>query len=392
MAGVANLVFTTVQTSTPLSGQLPSFVWLPFTVVHKTHRMWRQWRRAVLYTNQNNFAGLAAGHAAYLAGGANVPFIRCIAQATMICSRIFECIEQQIKIRGHCRSLIHAIKGEYLPHQKPLWLTSSKHLLVSPSTIIWWKALKHESLSRTKEIAHHSYHIITGIFQLSMLMLDAAESFSSSPETGNESIREFYCNMSKSVDGLVNNSERLLETMTKHKELIQKVLTGMNIPISFDQILTSLNKALGNAQNLNNASKTAQAKLGGLMGDLAKKGLFGFLIGIGLSEFVPNIAVTPLKPLWASKDTLNPLNRYPPHAWVTLPSKLPQSEQAQENPGVNVTEKQSFKCPDHLPISKKAQAAFNLSSPAKIAAPNPTEKSRERLVDLFNHPEIYVEA
>jgi len=396
----ANLVFSTVQASTPLTGQLPSVVWLPFSGIHNIHRMWRHWRRAVLYTDKNNIAGLAAGHAAYLAGGANVPFIRCIARVVMTCSRILECIEQQAKLCGHCRSLIHVIKGEYLPHHQQIWPTSSNQLLISPSTIIWWRSLKQESITRSKELVHHLYHIITGIFNLSMLILNAAESFSSDPETTNESIREFYCNMTKNVDGLVNNSERLLDAMTKHKDLIQKVLTGMSVPISFDQILASLNKALGNAHNVNNATKTAQAAVGDFMINLAKNGLFSFLLTIGLSDLIPNVIVTPLKPLWASKDTQNTLNRYPPREWVTRPSMLPQPAAEDDGLETNSPEKVKFKCPNYLPVSKQAQASFkippaaipNTTPPTTIQTPSASaqEKSHEHLANLFNNSQNYL--
>ncbi|WP_213157213.1 hypothetical protein [Parachlamydia sp. AcF125] len=291
-------------------------------VVHTIHRGWCYWKRFQSYKDPNNFATLAAGNAAYFLGAANIPVIRGIAQAVMIANRIFLCIEKQAAIRRHYQSLVLAFKGHYVPRYPATWPMQSKKAYISPSTLVWYKTFGYSVSFRLQRIARCAYLILLDSFQLSMLMIEAAESFSCNPPHNSHHVREFFYHTTSSMDMLVNNREKLLEEINKHKKVVQAILLAMNIPITVDQVIASLSKGLKNAASLNKASKKAQAAFGGLMVDLVKTGLLGFLVGIGLSEFVPDAFITDLIPPW--EKAVPPTERYPPKEWVILPSKSPR--------------------------------------------------------------------
>lgn len=311
-----NLVRTTIRASAPL--QLPIIVWIPFQAIHSVHRCWCYWRRFQIYKDPNNFATLAAGNAAYFLG-ADLPVIRGIAQAVMIANRIFLCIEKQATLCTHCKELVLAVKGHYMPHDRANWSSYSKANFASPSTRLWCKTFGYSTTLRMQRIAYCAYLILVDSFQLSMLMMDAAESFSSDSYNNGHHVREFFYNTSASVDLLVNNREKLLLEMQKHRGVIQAILSTMGVPLTADQIIASLSKGLSSAATLNVASQKAQAMFGRLMADFLGKGFFGFLFGIGLSEYVPQVLVCNL---FIHRQKKEPeANRYPPINWVALRSK-----------------------------------------------------------------------
>lgn len=384
MSEVATLVQTTIRTSAPVAYQLPSIIWLPFKGVHFIHRIWSYWRRASLYSNPSNFAAIGAEHC----GAGQVPFLRASAQAAMIAGRIAECIDEQMKLYRHCRMEVHTIKGHYLPRATIQWSKKPKTVFISPSTDLWFKIIAHDTVVRAKKLSYHTAMIITGMFQLSMLMIDTVESFSLSPETGNQSVREFSRNTAKTIDTLANNGEELLKTITTHKVIIQKILTGRNIPISVDSLIEILSKTVHKANVVNDATKQAQSVAGGLMMDLGKKGVFGLLVSAGMAELVPNAIVTKLTPPWQTQPKQT--ERYPPIEWITRPSKLPATAKQEVNlnqPPVTVP---PIKHPDYFPISEEGKKLFqntiaNSKVPEKAAAP--TTESRSRTIEWLNNPE-----
>lgn len=388
MSEIATLVQATIRTSSPIANPLPSIIWLPFKGIHFVHRLWRTWRHASLYTNPCNFPTIAAAHA----GAGQIPVLREVALAALIGSRISECIDEQMKLYQNYKRGIHTIKGHYLPRPSIKWTKQSKSIFISPSTDLWFKTLAFDVQARIKKLSYHTLMIITGLFQTSMLTIDTIESFSFSAEKANQGVMEFSRNSAKIIDTLANNGEELLNTITKHKAVIQKIFAGRNIPVSVDSLIEILSKSIQKVNLVNEATKKGQHAAAGLMVDLAKKGGFGFLVSTGMSELIPNVMVPKLNHPWETqpKSTL----KYPPIEWVTRPSKLPSTAKS-EAPKLNppTPEIPTFKHPEYFPLSEAGQKHFQ-TKPGLVhleplnAGEQPDTESRSRTINWLNNSEV----
>lgn len=290
-ATVVNLVDTTIERATPVMAQLTGVLRAIFKPVHYLHRLWRWYRRAEVYSNPENFAGLLSGHLINFFGGDNVA-LRVAAQCVLIATRILQCVQQQIVIGNAYQKLKEAFQGRFAYHMPSQWIKEKKTSFLksslSASTIIWIRLTSTTLFVRIHRILLCSLQLVKEIFVLSMRVMDAIESFSLSPTTRNESVNEFFVNGTKSLDILVENKAHLLSALKDNEEIISKILEGINPQYNVKELIAGVSKAMKTVETIQGGVKAVTSLGGGVIVKAANHGVFNFLCALGVSEHAPN--------------------------------------------------------------------------------------------------------
>lgn len=287
---IVSLVDATTRRATPGSLQLPRFASIVFTGLHKVHRLWRWYRKADVYSNPDNFAGLLAGHAVnFLVGDALV--LRVAAQCVFIATRILECVQQQALVCRAFRKCIDAFCGTYVVTPKIQWVKKSATSLgsscFSAYSINWQRQFFRTLGYRIKWIACSILQLFTEIFKLSMRIMDAIESFSLSPRTRNESINEFFVNGTRCMDVLVQNKQCLLKSLIDNKPIIADILQGVNPAYKVEHLIATVSGAIDKTEMVSKGIKKVSRLWGGFFVNLLKNGVFSFMSTLGVSEYTP---------------------------------------------------------------------------------------------------------
>lgn len=275
---IVHIVQRTARYQTPIAYRMPKVAWITFTALHKVHQCWRWYRKAEIYTNNQNFQKLLTGHVINWVVGDKL-MVRIAAQCVLIVTRILACVEQQIALHRAYHEWIHAIKGTYLHHHYQ-WKMYDSVSLLSPSTANWLNEHLQVTIIRIKRIVCCSLRLIGELFKLSMCLMDAIEAFSCNPSTRNESINEIFVNTGYCIDQLVENKEFLLETLSRNKPLVQTILRGIGTTYQVEQLIETVSKAMNTVENVQKVSKFSGPKAK----KFGKQMIHGFLNGFGFRK------------------------------------------------------------------------------------------------------------
>ncbi len=326
MGAIVNLVHNTGQGWTPHGVELPSVVRVPHEILSKVHGVWRRYRNIEMYSNPDNFLQLAGGHLLQHKIG-DLAFIRFAAQLVMISTRILDCVEEQAKLVQACRQSVRAFDPSVIIAPKVTWAKRPRSKWISPST-------DFQIRYQLKKLGDFIIHIFKAIkevfvrlFTLTMKIMDAADSFSVSPTTRNQSLNTLFINSTRWIDKLATHKEQLLEGLIYHRLLIDDILDRMHSPWKAEQFISKVSKLLNLTEDANKLIKKASHSVGDLCRDLFKQGAFGFFSGIGLAKYTPDNLVPNAKLSWKRK-TVNVQEESIalPLELLTRPSFLPKPQ------------------------------------------------------------------
>jgi hypothetical protein len=320
--------FTLIEKTTreliPPTVILPGALWTIFCAFHYMHRTWRWYRWSKVYANPDNFFKLATGHALNFIAGDNI-VLRTAGQCVLIATRILDCIEQQTVLQRSYHKWIEALKGYYPENKKWKWPQSETESWASPSTTLYFKQSAYNVTWRTRRIARRTFKLIKNMFKLSMMMMDAIEAFSLSPSTRNEAVSEIFVNSTKCLDRLVENKEELLSKLQNNKGLIGKILTGIGSPYHADHFILHVSNTLAATAKAQQMVNKVNQAANGVLEDLVKQGIFGFMATLGLAKYTPHFLVPALHAPWEqSAPQPKEYGRYAPVHWVTRITDLQQ--------------------------------------------------------------------
>lgn len=232
---------------------IPSGVISLFGVVAKVHTYWGTFRRVRIYTNKDNFASLISGHATNFIIGDLVP-VRWVALSVLVASRVVLLVEQKNQFSKSYQRWRCCLKNEYPGVEKNGWI--KKPVIFSPSTYHCFTVTFSNRVIRIKEIVFHTWQLGIDTFLLCMRMLDAIEGFSFNPELRDESVNEFFVNISTLLTKLEHEKDDIIHCLFQNKELIQTVLEKIKVPFTADNFLNLSSTAIDRIVQLNSAKKT----------------------------------------------------------------------------------------------------------------------------------------
>ncbi|NGX41860.1 MAG: hypothetical protein K940chlam7_00134 [Chlamydiae bacterium] len=323
MATPARLVQQTTQGISPNRVFLPTSMIPGLRVVNKVHHLWSWYRRGTVYTNPDNLLKLAAGHGMNFFRGDSLA-LRISATCVLIATRILDCVEQQAKVVRSWRKLVDACKGNYCTPIKCSWEVKAKVSLFSASTIHWFKHHGKSLLLKIQWVAYSIFHLIKQAFLISMRIMDVIDTFSLNDSTANEAINEFFVNGEKCVRNFVENKQQLIDGLKSNKDLIDKILKGIGLPIDPDRLIetatTTLDKTAQVLETADNVNKTT----GAFLVAWAKKLGYEISIDLGLEKLAPKALIPSATPPWEIPDHIKITDRFPPPEWTTKPS-IPSS-------------------------------------------------------------------
>lgn len=266
------------------------------SILFKIRSIWHWYMKAEIYTNPKNFQSLVAGHILNVALGDNT-VVRIAAQCILIAHRILECVNQTHNVARGYREWIDALTGNYGNLKREKWdkgLQGTEYKSCWNSFAEGVKSTFWSVVERIKRIAVTTFYMFKEVFVQTMMIMDAIEAFSMSPETRNESINELFVNGTKFLDNMAKKEQQelLVDCLYENKSLIGKVLKGIGSSMTVDQLIE---KASAGSDALKTATRVAD-----VAGDFLKRAISGFYSGIGETSKTPT---------WAKPDAKTPIEK-----------------------------------------------------------------------------------
>lgn len=289
---------------------IPSPLITAFDLFHKAHGVWRWYRRGTVYTDPDNFFNLAAGHGLNILFGDN-PLFKASAKSVLVVTRTMECIQQQKHLEATWTKWLGTIKGDY-PQQIPLkWEVKEAPQFLSSSTVIWFQQCTNSLIIRVQQIAYYTFRLGKDFLFLSMRIYDAVECFSFNPEIEQEGKNEFFVNLSKWFDKLVNNKEIMIKNMESQKDLLDKILNDAPFPITSDQLVELVKGALEKTEQIKEVIEPKnEPSVKDAIIDLGKKHLFEAASIFDMHHKLPEFLRPTQKHIRQKPD--KPIERFPP--------------------------------------------------------------------------------
>lgn len=279
MTTITGFVQTAAYEITPSQFRVHGSMWSILMSLNHVHVIWRWYRRGTLYSNPDNFVQLLGGHAVNYVFS-ETTFLKIAAQSLLIATRLLTCAQQQASLYREGKRLIAAVKGHY-PHPVEVpWTTHSSSFLFSPSSLYEWKTFSISIWNRISRIAFIITRLFFKALTLSMCVMDAIDAFYISPTTKNEAINESCLNVIQWLDALVDKKETLLQGITEHKDIIERILKGS--PFTYTQLQRSITSALNATETFQQQTKKITSFGNGLILDIGKRSLHGALVVTGM--------------------------------------------------------------------------------------------------------------
>lgn len=296
MSEISNTVHDAAQYLTPDTARAPSFVRVLFSGFHYVHGIWRWIRFKDIYTNPNNFYSLACGHGLNLVAGDNI-VLGVAAQCVMIVQRLMACVDQNVKLYQTCCQWSDAIHGNYSLQHRCEWMKDPETGTFSPSTTQWIQSTWQAIAERVSRVVLATLAVFKEIFILSMCFMDTIEAFSWSTETRNEAVNQLFVNFSESVDSLVKNQERLLDSFNENKDTIQKLLSGIGSSYKVEDLADVVSSTIKASQVVQSVSNIA--------GNFVQHAGFGLASFLGATQIIPTKILPSRKAPWLQTNVDN---------------------------------------------------------------------------------------
>ncbi len=304
-----------VQTLTEEMASGPSILPMPAKIIFNAflwmHKGWRWIRLGKIYTNQDNFLRLAAGHGLNALAGDST-FVRVAAISVLIATRILDAVEAFDGLQRSWKKMGHAFRNQFPLPLSQEWKGYRKGSVFSFSTILWIKTGTKRILLRIQWIALSILQVGKKALILSMRLMDAIECFSFSPGVREESVNLLFINSSECLDKLVHQKELLVEGLKNNRQTIQRVLDELGSCMTAEKMINEVEAGLNHVENFHQSVKEVDFTLGEAVSACGKKWGYECLYGFGLHHLVPASMVPPAIPPWDHPDRRFMTSRTPP--------------------------------------------------------------------------------
>jgi len=308
---IPSLVGLSVQQNFSRYGELPGFLSAAYLCVHALHRAWFWYRRIEIYSNTDNFLKLVGGHTVnWLAGDRKL--VRIAAQAVLIATRIFECVEEYEALHRECHFFwAYVADMNALPKKIEISAIGSNRF-ISPSTHYFFLKKWHAVAFRVKRFALALFFLGKRLFRLSMCTIDAMRAFSCSDDTRHESMNELFVNSSKCLKALCANREVLISCIEDQRSVIRVVLQKSRSVITVEQLIGGVQRGFNAAERVHTGIEAVSERIGRVSRDLLKRAAFGVFQAAGLVKYMPDEWVPSLEPPWIDDGNAIEDARFPP--------------------------------------------------------------------------------
>lgn len=314
---IQNLMFEIV----PISNVLPKTLWNGFSVIHGMHRTWRLYRQAEKYTDSSNLFTIFADQGIGVIIRSNNA-LQFGAQCLMVLRCISDCADGYKEVCRIYQKFLDVLYNQYPRLEEEPWPKNVESKWISPPTLYRLKATLINNVRHVQRIAKGVFKLIEKFFILSMLMLEAADAFSSSSAKGEEASVEVVSNIKKLKTQFNDNTELLLEKLKQNRALIEQLLNLCSVKQTEEDnqsdIDTLINwiEALLKKPNVISEGLTDVDKAGtDLIARTGKDLLFSAANVLGVTDYLPDSLIPPAPNSTSSPEQI--FDRYIPDKFIT---------------------------------------------------------------------------
>lgn len=232
------------DTLIPLETEVPLAFSHIFDILHGVHRIWRWRQRTLLIHRQpQEFQRLLAGYTVQYLWG-NRALVRLAGHCTLIARRLLETAHQKARFRYACLYWANSVSGQLSLRTPRVYLRPSPVPFLSNSSFLSLHYKVQVVVLRVALLARATVLLIRESFTLSMVLMDLVESFSFTPQSQNTAIQEVFISTHCLVKKMVEDRERLLQSIEENRRVIQWFLTKLDSKIQVEEISAAVGKTI----------------------------------------------------------------------------------------------------------------------------------------------------
>ncbi|CRX37638.1 hypothetical protein ELAC_0277 [Estrella lausannensis] len=281
------------------------------SAVQKVHFVWKLFEKATTYGNPDNFIQLAAGHSVNWLAGDNF-FVKLAAGSVLIATRIAECAREELLLLQEIKKLSETAFDNTELYQRSRWLKPGESQFLSAAITNSIRSFFNAFFRILSKIFRHLIDILKRLFTLSMRMMSAAEAFSLSPQALKEGTEEFFVNLEKCYEALIDDKELLLGFLEENKGVIEMVFELSGASPTYREMVSKVEEAasasrrlIGRRSALKDVSRFAFQHM-----------MFGLFQSVNMHRYMPLEWIPPKEPEWMVENHRHP--RYPPNDWIQI--------------------------------------------------------------------------
>ncbi|MBA3237757.1 MAG: hypothetical protein H0T62_05315 [Parachlamydiaceae bacterium] len=292
---VKNLMFEIV----PVSNVLPEVLWNGFSVIHNVQRSWILYRQAEKYSDPANYFNILQDQGVGIIIRNN-DALKFGAQCLMILRCVSECVDGYKEVCRVYQNFLDVIHNQYPRLDEEPWHKEVEFNWISPPELHRLKSTLKNNIQYIQRIAKCLFKLVEKFFILSLLMLEAADAFSLSPEKVEEASVEVISNVKKLTNQFADNTEFLLEKLKQDRSIIENLLSMCPInqteeenQNTIDAVIESIETIVRKTKVINKEIKEIDNEATELIIRVGKDILFSAATIFGCTELLPDSLIPP---------------------------------------------------------------------------------------------------
>lgn len=213
---------------------LPGIAWAPVKTLSFVHWCWRWNQKNSIYTNPDNWLGLAAGNMANMVAGDG--WLRSMAHIILITHRTKQYIQRTHVFFEKSRDFKAALTGAFIKSVPIEWEVPQKFTVFSSNS---W----NKSKQKMYQVAHRIFLIgctffllLREIFELSMHAVEIYDAF----YRKHEAFNEVFINAQECLNDVMKSTRSSMQYVKENREVIQLVFDRCAIEMNVDKMIASI--------------------------------------------------------------------------------------------------------------------------------------------------------
>lgn len=321
MSFAVNIVKDLSQEMLPPLVVLPPVLKSGVSVVHFMHGCWRWVRWGKKYSDPDNVFLIAADKGfAYLAGQNQIAQIG--AQCLLVLACISDLVTGYIKLFRSYQKLQRAVKGHFPGFEEKPWKKSLSSTWISPSLSHGFPTGLGRTAFYLNRVAGRVFKLLQAVFNVSMLQMEAIDSFSLRAAKRQEAVGEVFSNWVKVVSQFADNSALLSDKLKKKKVLVQKIVSHIGAGLKADDLISAVDYIAQKADGAKEKIKEINTPLAKTICNVGKDVLFNLALTAGHEDKLPAFLIPNLIEKKKVPENPRAYGRYAPKHLVTRLDKL----------------------------------------------------------------------
>lgn len=248
--------------------------------VHKVHRVFvvKQRAEAVVKNEKNTVKYLTGFYANFILKGTSLDQpLRVAAKMALFGSTFFKVIQRYEDLTLTRNEFFKALRGAHVitsdidpfPKLSPLSPTRALRLM-SESTEAWVRIRFHIMSQRVALFGYYFFHMFIDTLKLSSALIELSEVYTLSEIEEEDAKSRILISVQDTFDGLVDNQEKVLETLSANEQYIDFFLKRIKAPYKTQDIMDRVELVSGGAKKVSEKMNKASTILTSFAGSAWK--------------------------------------------------------------------------------------------------------------------------